>query len=337
MKKHSIPVSAIALTILALTLTQSAPADDPHFVFPGRAFPFFYVVDGMVVADFDHDGYVDVAGTHWRGGTVTVAWGDPDSRLVDQASYSVGSPTHIAAGDLGSPGNGDPDGLTDLLIVRSHGVLKVNTINILYGLGGRDFVNVEILQTGGTLDGIAIGDFDGDGRNDFAFRPDGTGIVNVAYGGPTGFEPPVVISIGGYSYAAPVSADCNGDGRADLLVAHHYPTFGMSVLYGQPTRGEFTREEYTYPGDIAQQRICPGDFDGDGQLDVALAAGHSGANTVYVFYGRPDGSFTQTPAAFTLGLSSIGTIAAGDLDGDGRDDIVASEERYLVTVHRNKR
>lgn len=136
--------------------------------------------------------------------------------------------------------------------------------------------------------------------------------------------------------------DLNGDGRPDLAVlwfASHQsgPTAHMrrlTLLYSDGTefrRGpEFDLYEYD-PDDPFEaiffngtSELCLGDFDGDGDLDMAAAAFYG--DELY-FIENADEGFT-THLRFPFGINSSATfltppeMLAVDLTGDGRDELV---------------
>lgn len=130
-------------------------------------------------------------------------------------------------------------------------------------------------------------------------------------------------------------ADLNGDGTPDLvmnggpqgasdrLVALIWQKNAADLSGGFPP-GQQPVVTSSIPG-IDDQQVA--DIDGDGHVDVAVA-GNNGAlttGTLAIQRGRGDGSF-DTPATFPIpgGADHIGPnrLAVGDLNGDGRADVV---------------
>src|SRR4051794_37408981 len=129
-----------------------------------------------------------------------------------------------------------------------------------------------------------------------------------------GFAAAPSIAIGAFPTGV-VADDFNGDGLADLAVAHQgVAAFGLMLGRGDGTFAPEVR--FTTVG--TTWAITSGDFNGDGKRDVA--ATRSSGNGVTVWYGRGDGTF------FTSVQITVGTqphyITAGRINADNRDDLV---------------
>jgi len=171
------------------------------------------------------------------------------------------------------------------------------------------------------LTGLAVADFNGDGKPDIAVTDDYSQVITVYLNdGSGGFSKSVtttlnVPSIGGLG--ALVAGDVNEDGKQDLIVA---PVAGLQydiVLLGNGD-GTFTQKGQisTSYGFGAATLI---DVNGDKHLD--LIAGGNGS--VYVHLGDGTGNFTGGPLSGPSGL--FNGITAGDFNGDHRVDFIASD------------
>jgi uncharacterized protein (TIGR03437 family) len=138
--------------------------------------------------------------------------------------------------------------------------------------------------------------------------------------------------------AALVVGDFNEDGKPDLAVSLMNPETGMvGVLTGKGDGAFSSIQKYgvavPVKNNITQFAggIATADFNRDGHLDLAIAAGYAfrtNQGTIYTFQGNGDGTF-QTWHAIPGGSASF--LTAGDLNGDGKPDLIAGES-YLLGI-----
>ncbi|MFN6341774.1 MAG: FG-GAP-like repeat-containing protein, partial [Bacteroidota bacterium] len=128
----------------------------------------------------------------------------------------------------------------------------------------------------------------------------------------TGFMP--------YSIAI---GDLNGDGKPDLVTANSANGPDVSVLRNTSTNGTVSfapKVEYTTGGQPQAVVLC--DIDGDGKLDIASA--NSGANNISVLHNTSTGgNITFATKVDFPAVSGVVGIASGDINGDGKPDLVA--------------
>jgi len=191
------------------------------------------------------------------------------------------------------------------------------------------------------------GDLDGDGVNDILISASNwnkaTGRVYLYYGGTNISGTPDLVFQGEgtddrFGNWGPFTADMNGDNTDDLMVcARTYDDRGRAyIFYGganmdnvadviiDPPRADGTGLSYGAP--------CPGDFNGDDIMDLVIGAADYGNSTgrLYLYYGpvrsgaKPDKTFTGEGELNRLGRE----LDAGDVDGDGCDDLLVSNRYY---------
>ena len=171
--------------------------------------------------------------------------------------------------------------------------------------------------TGTNPNSVAVGDFNGDGRQDLAAANDGDGSVSVLLGGDGGaFAAKADYASGGHPAAVAVG-DFNGDGRQDLAAAN-YSSDTVSVLLGNGN-GTFAAK-VDYAAGAGPYSVAVGDFNGDGKQDLATA--NVFGDSVSVLLGSGSGTFgAKTDYATGAGPTSV---AVGDFNGDGRQDLVTA-------------
>jgi hypothetical protein len=217
-----------------------------------------------------------------------------------------------------------PDGKVDLYVRASEGTLTFS---------GRTFTPFSGYT--GTVR-TAVGDFNGDGVADYAFTA-GSGIwartriingaTNTALVGATkvlnGFEGGAFIAAG----------DIDRDGKAELVVSADRGGEPLVEIY-RFANGGLQKIVGFLPFSAANRngvRVALGDLNRDGAADLILGTGAGQAPRVAIYDGAILGTgrtVTLRPSflAFSSDVGVGVNVAAGDVNGDGYDDLIVSQD-----------
>ena len=270
---------------------------------------------GFGSADIDGDGDRDLLVLSPAGVTVMINFGNAKFVNGGPALAGTGAPLAIAAADL--DGDGDPD------LATADGL--GNKVAVRWGAAGTMFSDPLVLKAANEVSDIAALDMQGDGKLDLVALNKQSGTVGV------------YVNLGARKFArqktyrVPVGAgimevaDVSGDGRPDLLVVDAAAK-GLYVRKGT-AMGGFEDAAYHVRLGVVATEFALADVNHDGALDV-LAVHAVG---VAVATGKGSGTFAGA-VTFPASVKPV-HVAAGDLDGDGRRDLVVSDtSKKLVKI-----
>jgi hypothetical protein len=224
----------------------------------------------------------------------------------------------------------DGDGVPDLAVTNH----ALGTVSVLLGtasgtLGPRFDAGVGVQPSA-----IAAGDLDGDGKPDLAVANSASDSVTVLLGRGDGtFAAPRSLAVGpGPTGIA--AADLDGDGKPDLVTANRgggaLPGT-VSVLLGTGA-GAFAAAA-SFPAGYGPADVAAGDFDADGELDLAVANyDSSNASTQELAILRGDGAGGFGAPAFLAAGYRLTSVVAADLDGSGPPDLVVGSDSGGLAV-----
>src|SRR6185437_11162001 len=185
-------------------------------------------------------------------------------------------------------------------------------VAVLKGNGDGTFTTLNS-GTGNGDAGIAVGDFNKDGKLDVVAAAN-NGIAVMLGNGTGGFST-TTYSAGTTPYAVAVG-DFNGDGNLDVAPANETSN-DVTVLLGNGTGGFSAAPGSPFSAGSGPDALAVGDFNGDGNLDLAVAIGNS--LNVALLPGDGTGRFPSTMNVQALANPS--GLAIGDFNGDGVPDI----------------
>lgn len=278
---------------------------------------------GGTIADMNRDGVADVvtadSGGDSNDDSVSVLLGTgAGGALGPKASYPTvaGSETsNLAVGDL----NGDqhldviatnPLASSVSMFLGSADGTLAPSINIPVGIFGSS-----------TPFSAAIGDFNGDGRNDLAIAEvtSGTLVVRLGNGDAT-FQTETTYAEGGAPPYILITHDMDRDGNLDLVCANR-GSDDVSVLMGRGD-GTFRKAIVSTTGTgTGPYSVAVADFNLDGVPDVVTA--NFMTNNPSVLLGIGNGAFDLPLEAGTTGEATYG-VTAGDFNGDNKPDFATA-------------
>ena len=290
----------------------------------------------IVSADFNGDGFLDIAAINKSDEVVSVLLNDKSGGLSAPLAYGpIGDAVAIDVGDL------DGDGDIDLLVVSDFD----RKLSVLLNNGNAIFASVRLgLPTRGVSQRVTRGtdlqviDIDRDGHLDVVLGlvDSTTGTVSVLFGSGDGtfavtIDPPLA--------GRQIAVD-DFDGDAQLDIAAIESIFGRTTLSlsFSSTNRQFS-DAVTHVFAASATSVSSQDIDLDGDADLIITDGltavlGSGSGALRVLLNDGVGGFTD-PRLFPVGIRPSHAIVT-DLTGDGLPELATVNlNSNDVTVYEN--
>ena len=282
----------------------------------------------LAAGDLNHDGHLDLVVANsgmpnfTGSGDLSIILGNGDGTFQSPSTLKVvqgglaRSPFFVAMADFNGDGNPDVVACTDDALGAS----------FLPGDGKGSFKSPTIINLADMCQQVLTADLNNDGKADLLIR-----IPQTPFGQPTVFS---AIGNGNGTFAKAKSlpsteqifgatlADLNNDGIPDVILSE---PGALETLLGNGSgnfahQGFFavpTRATLFHPSWIPSVA----DFNGDGTMDVAIP--DEFGQVTYILPGNGDGTLGLF-VPYAGGGSENGALVAGDVNGDGKADLVLS-------------
>ena len=293
--------------------------------------------DSIAVAKFTSGANIDILTANKSGRNISVLLGNGDGTFKAAKNTPSGYvPYGAIATDI------DGDGKMDVVVCDNVG--QASGVNILKGNGDGTFQKAVLYSGGQSPIALAVGDFNGDGREDVATANTGSQDVSLFLNaGSATFDAPSTLAAGATHLGIGVG-DFDGDGSQDILLANtpsgvtvllnvtasltNFLIAPNTLLTGGSTVARVTLSRPAQPGGVlitlandspkiawAPDTLLIAEGEKTGFFHVSTTAPNSGTVTITASCGGID-----IPATLIVNPVPSGPLKA-DVNGDGKVDV----------------
>lgn len=229
----------------------------------------------------------------------------------------VGYTYRIKVGDF------DGDGNSDLLTTNGGTINDWGArVSVLLGDGTGDFsIGPDFkFETPNVIPSVRLGDFNGDGKDDFVAASDDISVLLASGNG--NFNSTEDFEVGSSSYPPIAVGDFNGDEKDDLAWWNNLSS-EVSVEFADGNGGFSATENFDVGFPLSNnQRV--GDFNNDGKDDIAVvySGTFNGVGTISLILADDNGGL-GTAQNFDV-EGRLRSLVLGDFNGDGNSDLAGN-------------
>ena len=269
------------------------------------------------IADFDQDGYMDVAVLNADVVSVNLGYNPTWPAIPALTSTVVGRwATALRAGDF------NRDGKLDLAVVNT----LSNAISVLFGKGNGDFSLPVKLAVQENPHSLVVNDFNGDGKLDIATANEYSETVSILSGDGNGGFSARHFRANSLPQEI-VTWDFNRDGKLDLAVTNR--GYNAITILQNDGSGNFSPVNlWELP--FAGGALTANDFNRDGNEDLAVA--HYEESTVRLFLGDGNGGYCSA-SQLTANISACCSdtdLTSADLNADGTPELIFAKGQEVA-------
>lgn len=281
----------------------------------------------LTTADFNLDGFPDLATVNVESGDVTVLIGAGDGTFESIYSIPAGpNPESLTSADLNGDGNPDLAVINDVREPNTN----IGTVSVLAGDGTGSFSEPSTFSLRKTVTSSApsvkAGDINSDGVMDLVTvhnSSEGAILLGIRNGR---FDTATELPLGDFGKGL-ILEDLTGDGHLDIASANDSGgDVSIRTGIGDGTFGSETR----FPVADGPVMLATGDFNGDTQPDLAVASlalfNDAASNSISLIFNRGDGIFQGTSST-RLRIEQTATTQIADLNDDGIPEIISATPR----------
>ena len=301
----------------------------------------------VLSSEIDGDGKKDIVAINHGDKKITVLKNTSIAGSISFAPYwsypLTQEPWDIAVADFNS------DGKTDFAVVSYYSLSVIRNTSVVnnFSLAPK----IDFITPSATV-AVATGDLDHDDKPDIVYLDNSGDSIyimrNTSNGGILSFASPIGYPTkSDYLYYGPTDVtigDMDNDNKPEIIVANTLASRSISIFKNNSVRGviSFPDRIDILTGNIQPCNLSLDDIDGDSKPDIAFTHEYVPRTISVVKNISTTGSiaFAEHVDFTDNGNSQLGSgICTGDLDGDGRPEIIASGGNTVgnfVYVYKNK-